>query len=68
MGISTFSYADAPKIEIRGFGTAGSIKSDHKSYYVEEYQTNRSKLTFSPNSRIDLNLFSKLSNDWNVTV
>jgi hypothetical protein len=64
---SLSAYAEVPKIEVRGFGTAGLIKSDHPSYFLEDYQTNGSKLTFNSDSRIGLNLISNFAKDWNIT-
>jgi hypothetical protein len=59
--------AEVPDIKIRGFGTAGFIKGDHPSFYLEEFQTHGKKLTFTPDTRIGLNLFSEFAKDWNVT-
>ncbi|MGZ6359352.1 MAG: hypothetical protein ACXWP1_09375, partial [Bdellovibrionota bacterium] len=63
---SALAQAAPPTFDIKGFGTAGLIKSDASSYYLTEFNTYGSRVKLNSDSLIGLNISSNLSGGWTV--
>jgi len=63
---SALAQSAFASVEIKGFGTAGLIKSDAASYYLQEFDTYGSRVRMDADSLIGLNLSSNLSAGWTV--
>lgn len=53
------------EVQIRGFGTAGFVKST-APYFLSDFSTNAQKIQFERDTRLGLNLHSKISDHWEL--